>query len=329
MGKAGKVCYTSPMPPDTPEQKEGSKTEQKSMLDTIPVGEFLQKLPAALKGAATVERVIEPEDAKHYLVHIRQIHDLNRTNGELLKGLDNDEEQHRGLVQSQTDIHLILLHLRTLFGPLSVYKEGYIAGEEKSIAESNDSYRQLKKSMQKARQELTSRTTPSSAAVSLTIDKELLRESDLEGLAAGYLNRRGVVGIRGAESRALQDRLGVYFKAQREFLDIAQEYEEEDRKKGADRDQKKIDALLDKALEAGRKFQTVNKEAESVRMDGRENALLEITKNVNVAVTVFGAAHDWKDNIEEWNKKHPNDKYGLIVVTPGGTDAKLKNQKKE
>ncbi|MBI4141686.1 hypothetical protein HY484_02050 [Candidatus Woesearchaeota archaeon] len=35
-----------------------------------------------------------------------------------------------------------------------------------------------------------------------------------------------------------------------------------------------------------------------------------------VSVTVYGAAHDWKDNIVEWNKLHPDKKFSLIVVTP-------------
>jgi hypothetical protein len=34
------------------------------------------------------------------------------------------------------------------------------------------------------------------------------------------------------------------------------------------------------------------------------------------AVTVFGANHDFRNNIQEWNAKHPQNKFSLIVATP-------------
>ena len=49
-----------------------------------------------------------------------------------------------------------------------------------------------------------------------------------------------------------------------------------------------------------------------------ENDLLEIVSKSGerTAVTVYGKAHDWKDNIETWNREHPDEKFSLIVVTP-------------
>ena len=35
-------------------------------------------------------------------------------------------------------------------------------------------------------------------------------------------------------------------------------------------------------------------------------------------VFVYGAAHDFRDNVTEWNERHPNSKYSLVVLTPKG-----------
>lgn len=51
----------------------------------------------------------------------------------------------------------------------------------------------------------------------------------------------------------------------------------------------------------------------------RESHLLKlITKQANsrIAVTVFGGYHDFKNNVEEWNAKHPEDAFGLMTITP-------------
>ncbi|MBD3247013.1 hypothetical protein GF378_00130 [Candidatus Pacearchaeota archaeon] len=49
-----------------------------------------------------------------------------------------------------------------------------------------------------------------------------------------------------------------------------------------------------------------------------ENALLNIAAEENnpFALTVYGSKHNFKDNIEQWNKKYPDKKYSLIEVTP-------------
>jgi hypothetical protein len=56
----------------------------------------------------------------------------------------------------------------------------------------------------------------------------------------------------------------------------------------------------------------------------REDALLDIVSKSPAAhfeplqVTVYGAKHDWTDNVESWNKapKNKENKFSLIVVTP-------------
>ncbi len=62
-------------------------------------------------------------------------------------------------------------------------------------------------------------------------------------------------------------------------------------------------------------------------LDEREGALLSMVSDGQniLPVTVYGAAHDWKNNIEEWNKKHSDKKASLIVVTPKSVDDDAEN----
>jgi hypothetical protein len=53
-------------------------------------------------------------------------------------------------------------------------------------------------------------------------------------------------------------------------------------------------------------------------LEDREDILLDIIaeKGDPVAVTVFGGFHDWSNNIQAWNKKHPDRKFALVEITP-------------
>jgi len=51
--------------------------------------------------------------------------------------------------------------------------------------------------------------------------------------------------------------------------------------------------------------------------DARENALLELVDEQGDAfsIVLYGAKHDFKDNIYVWNQQNPNKKFSLIEVT--------------
>ncbi|MGC9309812.1 MAG: hypothetical protein ACP5D2_03920 [Candidatus Nanoarchaeia archaeon] len=53
-------------------------------------------------------------------------------------------------------------------------------------------------------------------------------------------------------------------------------------------------------------------------IEGREDALLElISQSGNpYSISVYGSGHNFYDNIQEWNEKHPDNKISLIEVTP-------------
>lgn len=61
---------------------------------------------------------------------------------------------------------------------------------------------------------------------------------------------------------------------------------------------------------------------ERIVHEQREDALLEIIhtnskdKTNEVHVTVYGSAHDFRDNIKKWNAEHPTKKFSLITLTP-------------
>lgn len=59
-------------------------------------------------------------------------------------------------------------------------------------------------------------------------------------------------------------------------------------------------------------------ERDRALFEERENALLEIIaeEGDDIATTVYGAAHDWENNVREWNKAHPDKAFSLITLTP-------------
>jgi hypothetical protein len=50
----------------------------------------------------------------------------------------------------------------------------------------------------------------------------------------------------------------------------------------------------------------------------REDYVLKLVSDAreDCSVVVFGADHDFRDNVDQWNNEHPRDKFSLIVVTP-------------
>ncbi len=51
--------------------------------------------------------------------------------------------------------------------------------------------------------------------------------------------------------------------------------------------------------------------------DDREDAFLQIAcaeAPGSVCYVVFGCSHDWKNNVETWNKEHPREKFSLVTL---------------
>ena len=62
---------------------------------------------------------------------------------------------------------------------------------------------------------------------------------------------------------------------------------------------------------------------ESLVMNDRENVALEriaqdFPQGNNSVILIYGASHDFRNNIAEWNRTHPNMKYSLRIISPKG-----------
>ncbi len=65
-----------------------------------------------------------------------------------------------------------------------------------------------------------------------------------------------------------------------------------------------------------------------IALDDREDAVLEIisSNRPGLACVIYGRDHRWKDNVDRWNKKYTDKKYGLIEIMPNSTDDCYWNQ---
>lgn len=52
--------------------------------------------------------------------------------------------------------------------------------------------------------------------------------------------------------------------------------------------------------------------------EDRENVVLELVRQAKdrIACTIYGGAHDWENNILEWNDAFPDEKFSLLTLTP-------------
>jgi hypothetical protein len=79
-----------------------------------------------------------------------------------------------------------------------------------------------------------------------------------------------------------------------------------------------LPAEKEEVTEKSREYFQKGKGKYKAEKEQREDVVLEISsdKDDPMAVTVYGGGHSWKDNIAEWNKKHPDKKFSLIEITP-------------
>ena len=83
--------------------------------------------------------------------------------------------------------------------------------------------------------------------------------------------------------------------------------------------------LNEAAQDAWNKSGTYNIDAAEI-YNPREDYVMKLVDDARepYSVVVFGAKHDFRDNVERWNKEYPEDKFSLIVVTPAAYKEKDK-----
>lgn len=67
-------------------------------------------------------------------------------------------------------------------------------------------------------------------------------------------------------------------------------------------------------------LKSLNERAQKELYEDREDALLKIVdgNGDKLAVTVYGAGHDFRDNVEKWNQENPKNRFALMTLTPWG-----------
>lgn len=81
---------------------------------------------------------------------------------------------------------------------------------------------------------------------------------------------------------------------------------------------------------AGKEIQKTGRPG-TYALDDRENVLLDLAAESKdpLVVVVYGEGHDWRNNIDEWNGRHPEHPLLLIVVTPVEIEGAEKIRMKE
>jgi hypothetical protein len=287
---------------------------------------LLLEFPISIPGAAKIERYITP-GAKYCLVHIRQMHLSNEST-------EKDKEK-TALIQS--DIYNILLSLADKKIINSVYVEGATpedADALNKLAASDRSYNEIR--------------LLASDLSEVDMIKEKIQSMDI--VISGIENGRTP---EGQSLDPVVVHLNTEVAKLKSQLPAAENRDKEDRMKQeailSKRHERYKYSVTDRLDAEGKiivygaedpnRFSVSPKDYDNfvrIVMDKREDYLLRIipARNQPLAVTVFGAAHAWggpelcgasysledrysfKDNITEWNRAHPTEKFSLIEIKP-------------
>lgn len=244
----------------------------------------IKDFPARIKGARAVDKY-PVKDAQHVLVHIRQKHMLP------FEAQEGDEESGKAIaITCQRDIYTIL-DSRIKSGKLSeVYSEG------------------LTKEYEKTRNTISPEQKARMLALNEQQRKSFYDMMFLSGGAAQVIALERQIPIRAAESLELN-------KAGLKEVGEARERSLEAVKKLDDTLNEENLRIAEEALDASKR--TLDKYAEP-REDYALSSVAESLQRENktFGYLVYGGGHDFRDNVERWNKGHPKDRFSLIVITP-------------
>ncbi len=284
--------------------------------------QYVANFPEKIPGAAKIKKYNTP-GAKYCLVHVRQIHQV--------EGMSEDRKRDVKVVQE--DIYNILDYLVKNAGLNEAYVEAIPNGGEE---------------LQKLKTNVT-KTSTDLEDVNYELEASGIRmaENELKFLEYERDNcdfEVWVYGEKKAEemSKKRENRIKeLKEKTIPQKIKERTEYEQSIRlsKKKREIDADAIDRLhLEGRIDvkAAETFEgnvradisctkyksNVNSvteaEFDSVVLEDRENILLGLVSGNNdtYAVCVYGGAHNWHNNIKDWNKQYPDNKFSLIEVTP-------------
>lgn len=247
---------------------------------------YAREFPEQIPGAMKVEKRIVP-GSSHCVVHVRQVHKNDRS---LLEVLDdpriNPETEAGRKYLAEVKASLELFEQRGKLVLEIVQGDIYdilVSLNDQGLMECVYVEGFTDDSMRKMKKQLD--TAKSLAAV-----QNITKYS---GPLLMYYEKKG--DIRGAEDADLNERANAY-----------------------------MDDLIMKAerAEISEADLLFKEDKGTVVFDDRENYVHDKGhRETKIGITtVYGADHDWTNNLYEWNEAHPNDRYSLIVISPTGLE---------
>lgn len=250
-----------------------------------PADEIFERFPLELPGASSVKKHYAP-GSNYCLVHIRQLH----------LGIVETEESLKKTENVHEDIYQIIRYLNENNNVVDVYEEGVTGTNIDIIRRIHATYLEQKQTLEGVERQIS---LAKKMAEQNPGDKECLdhvkRFEDLYANLSELLKKFPVISN------------DAVFRLYHEKKISIRPSEEE---------QVSADTSVLKTLCIGGK---ISKSAERlVMMEEREYAALRmISKDAGVMpVIVYGAGHDWRNNICEWNESNPDKRFSLIVITP-------------
>lgn len=252
--------------------------------NVTPAEREVRNFPRQVEGARSIEKS-PTGDAQYVLVHIKQKHMLP------FESEKDTGNSALDVLTCQKDIYTIL-DSRIKSGKLAeIYSEGLAQEYEK----------------------IRNTVSPELESRMLALNKEQRkafyeRMFLSEGGAAQVISLERRIPLRAAENLELNK------KGLKELGEARERAHEAVRKMNADLKEENIVAA-EQAINLSEK--TLHKYREP-REDYALSSIAGVLQKENkvLAYLVYGGGHDFKDNIERWNKEHPNSKFSLIVITP-------------
>lgn len=255
---------------------------------------YFRDFPTTLDGAREVQKYEAP-GAKHCLVHVRQIHYVGPKDS-LKKSINlADRIRKDSSYSSSNELQELAI---SIDNQVRITKEA-VKSEFKKVSGVQQDILYILGCLNRSNSLNYLRAEGLERALHPSESKEIYNLLNLQSVQTGFFNYDEIdssdyFGLRGA-----------HFIISRDKAIIIKPAEDKELNEQASR---LADSLI--SQENLIKYDIIGKD--------REDFVLKIINldNDPYSVTVYGGTHDFRDNVEAWNKKNPGDKFSLIVVTP-------------
>jgi hypothetical protein len=279
----------------------GCSPKPRSLEELTQANRELREFPTQLPGTKSIQKYEVP-DAKYCLVHVKQAH----------KTPYDTEKDKEYITLVQNNIYQLFSYLVDKNLVSKVYNEGEVFS---SLA--------------------SERYTTQNADIQ-ALESEVDKLKDREG----YKQKMSEFGF-GEEftEKIVNDAIAKLPEKEKELVKAKRDFEMLKRK---DRTQRMYDGAVEILASEGKLkilpadtlegnldasyilkqngYNLSDSEVKKKVIEDRENIFLanaDFGEN-SFGWLVYGAAHNFRNNIEQWNKAHPDRKYSLIEITPEG-----------